>query len=177
MVGCVRVLPPAEAESGFAESLLGVAGYEDLLSRLGARRAATAEAGCLMTRAEYRDGSLAGLLAGGAAALARALGYELLLLPVVTWGGLDRRLARRGLEEAPGVGPLVCRATNDELRVLVARTAAPAPHCARLVDHMAAVLALPGRPHPPGVALPHLPAGSGNGSGHFPGPHCRLLPA
>jgi hypothetical protein len=141
LVGCVRVVP-VNGACGLTEQLLGANHFATALRVLGVERSRTIEGGRWMVDPTCRASRLAALLAAGGVAVARALGFEVLLCPVGTRGRQDRLLARLGLQPVPELPLVQVPQLDDELRVMYVHAVRPPTHFCELMDMMGEELRL-----------------------------------
>jgi GNAT superfamily N-acetyltransferase len=142
LVGCARLLPLTRGATGLTESCLGKGPVAQMLQELGAGRAEAIEGGRWLAHPDHRNHRLGVLLAAAAVALARHLGYRILLCSVGTKNKQHRVLARLGLRPVPTVEPFYSDTFADTLQVMYIVPSQPTPHFGATMDMMVGKLGL-----------------------------------
>ena len=135
-VGCVRLVPVVGTPAGVTEQLLGPARFAEMLASVGVTR--TQAVGCerWVADPDCRGSRVGVLLAAGAVAAARSLGFKLLFCSVGTRARQDRILSRLGLRPVAGFPLIDVPTWNDAVRVMSIDPSRPPPHFAALMQTM-----------------------------------------
>jgi hypothetical protein len=162
-VGCVRNVPVSEGIPCITDHLLGQTHVSEMLAGFGVEKKDAVECSRWMLDPEFRASHIGALLAGGAVAVARTLGFKLLFCSVGTRDKQDRMLARLGLRYVPGLPLIAVPEYNDDLCVMYIKPHLPTPRMAELMAKMDLELKLkqrksgrltPGRSEAQRVCLP-----------------------
>jgi Acetyltransferase (GNAT) domain len=137
-VGCIRLVPLADAPGCVTEELIGCQRFGEVLTELNVRRNQVAECGRWIVVPEYRRTTLMlGIrLAGGIAAVGRQLGHKLLIGPLGTRDGQADLLMRLGMHPLPNVAPLPIPIYEDEIQISYIDPYCPGPTLAVLITQM-----------------------------------------
>lgn len=134
LVGCFRVMPLQDGTSGLCERLLGTAGLEDVLARLGVDRAKASEGGGWVVDPSYRRQGLGVRILATGVAVAERLGLKIMLGAVGVRYGQYCLAARLGWRPVPGIDPLPAPEFADEVCLVFAATQATTPRFRALVS-------------------------------------------
>jgi N-acyl-L-homoserine lactone synthetase len=141
-VGCVRTVPIAEGVVGITECLLGQKQFAEMLTSLDMDRRDVVESSRWTVDPFFRASRIGVLLAAGGVAVARALGFKLLLCSVGTRNKQDIILSRLGVRRVAGLSLIPVPEFNDDLCVMQIQPHHPQPHFAELMAEMDAELML-----------------------------------
>jgi N-acyl-L-homoserine lactone synthetase len=139
LVGCLRISPFAVGPS-LAESFFGKEAVKRLLELRQCPRSKTAEVARWLVHPAQRGQSVGRRLLAGGWALLRNLGFTLAVASVGTRSEHDRALRQIGLNDLPDAPVKFCEIYADDLRLMYAIVANPAPNFAPLIDEMAQTL-------------------------------------
>jgi hypothetical protein len=142
MVGCVRLVPPVAGLTGITDRVLGPECLAETLASLEVTREQTVESSRWIADPDFRALRVGVMLAAGAVATARALGFKLLFCAVGTRDKQDRVLSRLGLRRVPGIPLVQVPAFDDELCVMYIYPESPPTHLAELMAEMDVALQL-----------------------------------
>lgn len=140
LVACIRVYPLKSDTTYCSTEVIFGEAFTGVLFDLKVQRTRTAEIGRWIVHPDHRTGGIAVQLAAGAAALARRLGFLVVVSSVGTSEKQDRLLARCGMKMAETGSIVQSDEYADRVRLMYGHI--PNLYFGRIMDQMAETLGL-----------------------------------